>query len=175
MKKYIVLILLVVLVTNLKAQEKTSVEKNIFKINILTPGITYELGIGKKTTLNSDLNIAVVYYQNSGLKVFPYIQEQFRYYYNLEKRVGKNKNTANNSANFMAISASYYFESIGELKYLHRYDGITIAPVWGLQRTYKSNLNINLNAGIGYNFSSNSEWKGLTPVVNFTLGWVLGK
>lgn len=49
----------------------------------------------------------------------------------------------------------------------------TIAPVWGFQRTYKGNFNLGVNAGIGYNFDKYRN--EFAPVINFTLGWVIGK
>lgn len=55
------------------------------------------------------------------------------------------------------------------------YDGLTIAPVWGLQRTYENGINIALVTGAGYNFGTNQRTSGFVPVINFTLGWVLSK
>jgi hypothetical protein len=159
------------------AQDKnSSVEKNLFKLNLLTPGITYELGLAKKVTLNSDLNLGLTFFaenENSSLKLFPFIREQIRYYYNLEKRSNKNKNILNNSGNFLAVNASYYSQSLGDVKYVHGLDGFTIAPVWGLQRTFNSGINITVNTGVGYNFSSHESVNDISPIINFTLGWVI--
>jgi hypothetical protein len=45
--------------------------------------------------------------------------------------------------------------------------------VWGFQRTYKHKFNLDLNVGAGYGFSKNDS--EFVPVLNFTLGWVIGK
>jgi hypothetical protein len=178
MKNYILILVALLAFENLKAQEKTTaVEKNQFKINILSPGVTYEAGIGKNATLCTDANlsIGVSYNSNSGRKWLysPYIGEQYRYYYNLDKRNSNGKNVKNNSGNFISLSGSYYFKPIGNSEFVSVYDGFTIAPTWGLQRTYTNGININLVTGAGYNLGTNNRVAGFVPVINFTLGWVI--
>lgn len=160
-------------------EKEISVNKNLFKINLLPPGITYEHGFTNKLTLNSDVNAGISYHYNSfsgsDWIIFPYIDEQLRHYYNLEKRSLKGKRTANNSANFLAVGALYMFRGKGKYEYINDLDGFNLYSVWGLQRTYNSKININLNMGLGYNFSQFSDVRGVKPIVNFTLGWVIGK
>ncbi|WP_228515143.1 hypothetical protein [Flavobacterium sp. MR2016-29] len=49
----------------------------------------------------------------------------------------------------------------------------TIGPVWGIQRTYKRKLNIDLHLGAGVIIDQfETEF---TPIANFSLGWVIGK
>ena len=82
------LFLLLLLSSFVQAQNAPSVEKHQFKINVLLPGFVYEYGINNKNTLYSELS-AGFGYSSSGfgenLSFYPYIQEQFRHYYNLEK------------------------------------------------------------------------------------------
>lgn len=160
------------------AQDEISVNKNLFKLNILAPGVVYEAGLGKKVTLNSEFNMGVGYsydsFSGSQWFLFPFIDEQVRYYYNLEKRAKKEKRTANNSGNYIAFGSTYFFESINKNEAISDLDGLTVSTVWGLQRTYKRNFNLNLGLGVGYNFSPNENVSGVVPVVNFTLGWVIG-
>ncbi|WP_281309879.1 hypothetical protein [Flavobacterium flavigenum] len=178
MKRYIPISALLLFFVNLNAQDN-NLENNQFKINILTPGITYEKKISRNTSLSTDLNLSAGFAHNNDsrtkLLLSPYIREEFRYYYNLEKRNSKGKNTQNNSANFVALSGSYYFKPIGNSEYVSIYDGLTIAPIWGLQRTYGSGFNINIIGGAGYNFGTNDRTANFVPVINFTLGWVIGK
>lgn len=160
-------------------EKEISVNKNLFKINLLPPGITYEHGLTKKLTLNSDINAGISYhyssFSGSDWIIFPFVDEQLRHYYNLEKRALKGKRTENNSGNFLALGAMYMFRGKGKYEYINDYDGFNLYSVWGLQRTYQNNLNISINAGLGYNFSSNDNVNELSPIVNFTLGWVIGK
>jgi hypothetical protein len=176
MKKIAMLCLCLFVMMNLNAQEK-KVKSNLFKIIILSPGLNFEKGIGKKSTISSDIGSSVGFHSNnSGTEwlISPYVKEQYRLYYNLENREQKGKNISNNSGNFVAFSASYYFNPIGNSNYVSVYDGLTLAPVWGLQRTYNSGLNFTVNTGVGYNISRNNNNK-IVPVLNFSLGWIIGK
>jgi hypothetical protein len=176
MKKLIIIINLIAIST-LNAQVKSSVEKKQFKINVLLPGVVFEYGLNNKNTLYSELS-AGYGYSSSGFgenwSFYPYIQEQFRHYYNLEKRTVKGKVTSHNSGNFVAIAAYYNYKSITTNdSYSSSNSSVVIAPVWGFQRTYKHKFNLDLNMGAGYGFTKNDS--GFTPILNFTLGWVIGK
>ena len=108
------------------------------------------------------------------------MSSQFRHYYNLEKRNLKGKNIDGNSGNYIAPIASYYFRPVNvSTNFVSTSDALTLVAVWGLQRTYKSGLNINPNTGLGYNFSKDRSSyllsTNIIPVINFTLGWVLLK
>lgn len=178
MKKYMFLFLILVSFSNIFAQDTSSVEKNLFKINLLLPGVVYEHGLSKKNTLYSELSFGIGYnqsgYSGKNLSLYPNINEQFRHYYNLEKRAQKGKRTIGNSGNFLGLNAIYNFKSINSNTSANTSDAsFTIAPVWGFQRTYKHNFNLSLNGGVGYNVSKNEN--GIVPVFNFTLGWVIGK
>ncbi len=156
------------------------VAKNQFKINLLLPGFVYEHGLSDKNTLYSELSFGIGYrnsdFYGSGWSFYPTITEQFRHYYNLEKRASKGKVIAHNSGGFVALHANYNFNSISSNdSFSSSETSLTIAPVWGFQRTYKGNFNLGLNLGAGYTINSNADDSGFTPVINFTLGWVLGK
>lgn len=162
------------------AQENPSVEKNQFKINMLLPGFVYEHGFNDKNTLHSEISFGIGYrdsdFYGSEWSFYPVITEQFRHYYNLEKRATKGKVTDHNSGGFIAVHANYNFEAISTNEALSSSEtSLTIAPVWGFERTYKSNFNLGLNLGVGYNINSISDDSGFVPVLNFSLGWVIGK
>jgi hypothetical protein len=99
MKKHFITLLLLI-TSLLSAQEESipiKITENVLKVNFLYPGIAYEHALGKKTTLYTSLNFIPAYSrENKELKnwtMAPNIQEEFRYYYNLEKRAKKDKNT----------------------------------------------------------------------------------
>lgn len=157
----------------------TAVRKNQFKINMLFPGFVYEHGFSEKNTLYSEIALGLgyrynSYYNEGNVYLFPLINEQFRHYYNLEKRRTKGKRTAFNSGNYIAGNAFYNFKSISTNDEYGNYDSsFTVAALWGLQRTYKGRFNLEFNVGPGVNFDkSDTEF---VPVGNFTLGWVIGK
>ncbi|MDQ6471821.1 DUF3575 domain-containing protein [Flavobacterium sp. LHD-80] len=181
MKKNYFLLALLIAVTSIYAQDEASVSvvKNQFKINMLFPGFVYEHGLSEKNTLYSEVALGVGYqynsYHNDGnFFISPLITEQFRHYYNLEKRAAKGKRTAFNSGNYIAGQAMYNFKSISTNDEYGSYaPSFTLGAVWGLQRTYKGKFNLEFSVGPGVNFDKyDTEF---VPVGSFTLGWVLGK
>lgn len=180
-KNYLFLFFSVLLINVANAQEEAtvSVSKNQFKINfLLSPGFVYEHGFSAKNTLYSEASLLIGYrsnsvYDESTWYFIPRITEQFRHYYNLEKRAQKGKRTANNSGNFLALHANYDFQSISTNKWFNEYvPAFSAGPVWGLQRTYKGKFNIDLNIGGGI-FIDKCKTE-FTPIANFSLGWVIG-
>jgi hypothetical protein len=179
MKRKIIIIFSLMALQNLCAQNsQITVEKNLYKINLLLPGFVYEHGFSSKNTLYSEFSFGFGYrnsdFGGSTWTFYPTINEQFRHYYNLEKRAGKGKRTAGNSGNFYGLNAFYNFESINSnTDASSSYASFTVAPVYGFQRTYKHKFNLSLNGGVGYNIEKdNNEF---VPVINFTIGWVIGK
>ncbi len=177
-KHFITLLLLTTAL--LSAQEETKpikVTENLLKVNILYPGIAYEHALGKKTTLYSSLNFIPAYpIENKQLKywtVAPNIQEEFRYYYNLEKRAKKDKNTIKNTGFYFSLIAKYGLPPLGRYNSYTKIDGLTVAPTCGMQYTHKSGFNMGIGLGFGYNFSSQPTVNGTTLVNYFTIGWVL--
>jgi hypothetical protein len=177
MKKQLLILFCLLSLASINAQEKITKVKSQFKINVLLPGFVYEHGLSTKNTLYSELSSGYGYTSNGFGKTFtfyPIINEQFRHYYNLEKRAKKEKVTAHNSGGFVAVIALYNFRSISTNdNFRPANSSITISPVWGFQRTYKGNFNLDLNMGIGYNLENNNS--EIVPVLNFALGWVIGK
>ncbi|OXG03913.1 hypothetical protein BC749_105255 [Flavobacterium araucananum] len=179
-KKYLFLLCSIFFMNAVQAQEDApvSVEKNQFKINMLFPGFVYEHGFDTKNTLYSEISLGIgysysSYFNESNTYIFPMITEQFRHYYNLEKRMQKGKKTAHNSANYLAFNASYNFKPLsGDTPYFRYIPTFTVAALWGLQRTYKRKFNLEFNIGPGLSFANDTE---IVPVGNFTLGWVIGK
>ena len=174
----IIVCLFVLLVSQISySQIENKVSKNLFKLNILTPGLTYEYGISDKTTLNVDVNLSIDAAVSNGqikLLTSPFVRTQYRYYYNLDSRISKSKSVLGNSSGFIAPSISYYAKPIGDDLHVSGFDGLTLGGVWGFQKTYKFNLNIGANAGLGYNFSSNVN-STILPILNFTIAWVFLK
>lgn len=181
MKKIIIIITLVGLF-KLNAQEKIKVENHLFKVNLLLPGVVYEHGLDAKNTIYSELSTGFGFSKNSSGSTWtflPIINEQLRHYYNLEKRNLNGKKISGNSGNFLALNAIYNFKPFSTQNNSRYNDNASfvLAPVLGIQRTYTRNFNLSLNAGLGYVFHSNQTYNrnGIVPVFNFSIGWVIGK
>lgn len=161
----------------LTAQQSKKLNKNLFKMNILNPGFTLEKALTNTSTLCLDANLSFGFAIHNNQTTFlasPFLRGQYRYYYNLERRDSKGKDISNNSGGFLALNTSYYIRPIGNDVYISNYDGFTVGGVWGFQKTYKSGINLCANTGLGYNFSDQQSNKVL-PILNFTVGWAIGK
>lgn len=149
-----------------------------FSLNALAPSIEYELAITSKTTLDLDLGVGFAYNESiagSAFGIFPGFETQFRYFYNFENRLDREKKISQNSANYLALIASITGGDplIGNLRYSSDY-GILLGPAWGLQRVYDSGFKLNLNLGIGYGYNENEE-AYIAPIFGLQLGWVVSK
>ncbi len=179
-------------VTFLNAQSSKNVERGLFKLNALTPGASYELGIGKKTTLNFDLDLAFAITGGSGRStefgIFPSLNAEFRNYNNFKRRQAKGKNTSGNSGNFIS-----FYNSIQSIKPLvgnldTSFDArtyFTTGVLYGFQRTYTKGFYWNLSFGPGIFFQKQEligpgvqveeYYTDFGIVGSAKIGWVLGK
>ena len=158
--------------------QNTSVEKSQFKVVFLTPGLESEIGITSQTTLSLELTAGILYtnsFNNKDLSFYPTLESQYRFYYNLEKRARKGKRVAYNSGNYIALFGRIQTGKalIGKTDFLHDYTFL-IGPTWGFQRTYKKGFNLAVDLGVVYGFNDIGG-KGILPVANIKLGWVLNK
>ncbi|WP_074408293.1 MULTISPECIES: DUF3575 domain-containing protein [Aquimarina] len=178
MKRTLTAIFLLITIIISAQSNSVSVKDHMFKINILTtPGIEYEVGLGKNTTLDFRLGTGFAYASRNGngrYGIFPSVEGAYRYYYNFKRRTQKGKNTSKNSANYIALTTLFTSGDpiIGDIQTNIDYYA-RIGPVWGFQRTYNSNLNLGLELGLGYGF--NNEESFLRPIIGFRLGWTFGK
>ncbi|MEE9361506.1 MAG: hypothetical protein V3U92_02800 [Cellulophaga sp.] len=177
MKKYFFAVLFLCSFYTLPAQSNYNVEKQQFKISILNPGFGYEVATGENTTVDLRLGTGLALRGASNVKtefgIFPFFEGQYRWYYNFNRRKGKGKRTAHNSANYLALSSTLVSGKplLGNLEGNEGYWG-NVGPVYGLQRTYKRGFNLNLEFGFGYSFDNLGN-SGISPKIGFALGWVL--
>lgn len=177
MKKLLLLSFCLFSFVSINAQDQPFVENGMLSVNFLLPGLEYETGLSNKTTL--DLRTGIGFGLSGGSDrdteygIFLNAHAQYRYYYNFNKRLDKNKNIANNSANYLALNASFGFGEpiIGDLQVSPNLSGV-VGPVWGLQRYYNSGFKLDLNLGGGYGFNDLGE-SFFSPIIGIKLGWLL--
>lgn len=176
MKKLLLLSFCFFTFSSINAQNQPSVEDGLFSVNILTPGLEYEYGLTNSTTLDLSVGSGFAYRKGTfgeGFGVYPVFGVQYRYYYNLNKRLEKGKNISNNSGNYIALSGTVQGGKpiIGDLEFTEGYFGV-IGPVWGLQRYYGAGFKLDLNLGAGYGFNE-SGGSFFSPIIGLKLGWRL--
>ncbi|MCF6296820.1 MAG: hypothetical protein L3J08_02370 [Flavobacteriaceae bacterium] len=147
MKYFIITLTIYFFSYNCYAQTENSIEetKNNFVINILNPSLDYEWAIGKKSILSTGIGIGLSgAYRGLTLSnkneftyiITPFIDIQYKYIYNRNKRVDKGKSISFNSGNFLSFRAISRGNSISGS--IERTDSIdfAIGPTWGIQRSY---------------------------------------
>ena len=155
-----------------------NVEDALFKINALVPGASYELGLGKNTTVNFEVRLNVGARGGSGVDtkvgILPGAQIDFRYFTNFNRRRSKEKNISGNSGNYLAVGNQFLFGDavIGNLDYSSSLNHIAWIA-YGIQRTRPKGFYWGVSFGPGlYTDDFDSEF---TLFADLRLGWVLKK
>lgn len=140
--------------------DSSYLQDNFVSLNLILPGVSFEKKIGKNSTLYSSAGITTSYSINQSLKesgfsgetrafVNPFIELNYRNYYNFERRIKKSKNVKHNSANYFGVLGTYVFNPIGDNNNA-KINYFELGPVWGFQRVYQSGFYLDLNLGLGY-------------------------
>jgi len=177
MKKNIFLSVILLSAFYLNAQSVKHVEDGLFKVNALAPGISYELGVADKTTLN--LEAFLGFALNGGTEretrfgLYPGVEADVRQYINFNRRLNKGKNISGNSGNYIAFLNQLQLGTpiIGDLEYAsdYFYNG---ALVYGIQRTYRKGFYWGLAFGPG--IFVDDFYKDAGILIDVRLGWVVG-
>ena len=151
----------------IKAQDAAEVE-NVFKVNVLTPGLSYETRIGKKQTLYTEAYLALFFAfsyssnfgSNADFRTFPSLDLAYRFYYNGSRRAGRGLTTSMNSMNYFTFvyTPTFYKEQISinsetekKIRVQH-----TMGIAWGVQRNYNNCISLDAFIGPGCSISTSS-------------------
>ena len=164
-------------------KENQSDVTNVAKVTIINPGFSFEQRIGKHQTLYGQvfMNTAFSFNYSStfggSTKVYfdPAVTLQYRYYYNINRRLNAEKRIDMNSLNYVGAVWETVFskQNIGQ----RNYDELKARPinkvgvVWGFQRNYKSRFSLDVNVGPGYLFAKQTtSYIYANPTVKETIG-----
>lgn len=178
MKKSLLFVAVILLSVNSFGQRTSPQTNSQFSANLLMPSLEYEWSIGTNSTLDFLLGAGFAYrktFDKSDYAVFPAFQTQYRYFYNLHKRLEKGKKVSENSGNYITALAEITSGNpiLGGLTSQADY-AIVVGPAWGLQRVYNSGFKLNLNLGAGYGFNDIGE-SYFSPFIGLQLGWLIAK
>ena len=151
-------------------------ERHQFKLNLLSPGFTYELGLFKNQSVSSNLGLATATYVE-GYVFGLAMNNRYRYYHNFNRRDRLGKNTSGNSGNYIAAAQAIFFSQLRISTNVEGPDDFNLGfygMVYGIQRTYEKGFNFNLEVGAGY-YRGDGVPDGYGPLLNFTFGWVATK
>lgn len=85
----------------------------------------------------------------------PSVNVEPRWYYNLESRANKGRNTKNNAGNFVGLSFKYLPDwfTVSNDNNRNISDQILLIPKWSIRRNIgQSNFNYEAGAGLGYQY-----------------------
>jgi len=151
-------------------------ERHQFKLNLLSPGFTYELGLFKNQSVSTNLGLATATYEE-GYVLGLAMNNRYRYYHNFNRRDRLGKNTSGNSGNYIAAAQAIFFSQLRISTNVEGPDDFNLGfygMVYGIQRTYEKGFNFNLEVGAGY-YKGDGVPDGYGPLINFTFGWVATK
>lgn len=169
--------LIIAFTCGVKAQDTTvsRVESGQLLLDLIMPGIVYEVGVGHESTLAFKGGIGLSSYDEdlfhpNELKLGYNFIGAYRYYYNFNRRDQKGKNTTFNSANYIGLHTS--LSKSFNPRYEDEVAAFYAGPVWGFQRTYNGRINLRLALGLGYTNTAGGE---LSAIGDFGFGIRLGQ
>ncbi|TXK78607.1 hypothetical protein [Mesonia sp. K4-1] len=179
MKKVLFIVLSLIIFQEIAAQNNvdSSYTENVFRINFLNPGVEYEYAVTNTSTLSGGLGVTYggsypdLSGGGSGFRylITPFLDLQYKHFYNFKKRLAKNKNTAHNSGNF--ISGRFYTrgETIeSNFDRTSNYD-FAVGPTWGLQRSY-GKFHLLFDVGTIYYFDTKGNGNWFPIMIQLNIG-----
>ncbi len=179
-KEYLLFIALFFVYYKIISQEKQV--KEIFRINVINPGIEYEIPAGRSSTISfgTGIGYSVAYPHSSfggrpGIisSFNPFLDIQYKWFYNFDKRKDKGLKIDNNSGNFISGRVLTRAESLfGNSSGTENLD-FAVGPTWGIQRNYGKRLNFLFDLGPIYYFDINGRSGFFPLMVQVNLGFNL--
>jgi hypothetical protein len=182
MKSQLLLLSLIISLAGL-TQEKSNDLNNVLRINVLSPGIEFEMPLSERSTLAANTGIGIqgsylhLDYTNSGITYYiaPFLDVTYKKLYNRESRLSKNKNLDYNSGNYWGIRLLTNFKEIESHNVLRKdKTSFALGPTWGIQRAY-GKTHLLFDIGSVYYFDTKGN-NGFFPVMlQLNLGFNIKK
>lgn len=153
-----------------------NLEKHQFKIDLFSPGISYEFGLFKNVSGSLGLGLGYATYEE-GYAIGLTLHTRVRYYHNFNRRIAMDKNVSGNSGNYIAAARSIFFSQLRLSTNIEGPDDFNLGVygvTYGIQRTYENGFNFNAELGAGY-YQGDGVPSGYGPLLNVTFGWVATK
>lgn len=159
-----------------KTFDLVNLERHQVRFDLLSPGLSYELGLFRNQSISTGLGFATATYEE-GYALGLTMNNRYRYYHNFQRRIDNDKNVSGNSGNYIAAAQAIFFS---QLRVSTNIDGPKdfnlgfYGMVYGIQRTYKSGFNFNAELGAGL-YKGDGVPDGYGPLIHLTFGWVATK
>lgn len=139
--------------------QNASVEQSTYGIQtgFLGVWIHNEAKLSNQIALRSELGLDTgiwggSYYNKTGFLLAPVLTVEPRWYYNLNKRIDKDRRIDGNSGNFIALKTSYHPDwfVISNYDNVRVISDISIVPTWGIRRNVGGHFTYETGIGVGY-------------------------
>lgn len=161
MIKRILLIITLFFTFSLSTQAQEAVEKSVsgVQVGFLGAWVYHEARLADQFALRTEIGldasgfISNPFTEAARYAFAPEFTIEPRYYYNISKRAGKQKNTTANAANFISLKTTYTPDwfVISNKDNVYVDNLISVVPTWGMRRNIgRSNFNYELGFGLGY-------------------------
>ncbi len=172
--RLVFVVLFLVFQCRIQAQSDKNVEGSQLQLGLPLPSVLYEIGTSKNATASLEVITGFGLRGCSGCTtnygIYPILRGQYRYYYNMERRLAKGKRIAGNSGNYIAGTLVYQNGNpiIGDLAIESAF---VVGPVYGIQRTYRRGFFYRLEGGLGY--YEGDFGRGATLILGARIGWAI--
>lgn len=159
--------------------QKTSVEKSMYGVQSGLFGVfAYnESKLTDNIALRSEIGMLMGVFGGSsyskvGYVFTPTFSVEPRYYYNLKRRIKKDKNIQHNSGNFISLKTNFN----PDLFTISNHNGsisnhITTALSYGLRRTFAKHFDYEFTTGLGYLYDFDDKKGGAHFNIGFRVGY----
>ena len=182
MKKLSILALLALFTMTTYGQEsKTYKTEKVWRVNFLNPGLELELPTGDYSTFSTELGIGYgggypdLTYGGSGFIyiIAPFLDLQQKWFYNINKRIRKNRTVENNSGNFISARFLTRGNSIADNVYRTSDFDFAFSGTWGIQRKYGERFHLLFDIGPEYYFDTKGNGNIFPITFQLNLGFDL--
>lgn len=159
--------------------------EKIWRVNFLNPAVELEVPTGMYSSFSAALGVGygggfpgLTLHNGDGGFIYiisPFGELQQKWYYNLNKRHSKGRNTVNNSGNFVSIRFISRGHSIAENVIRSSNFDFAIGPTWGIQRKWGKNFHFLFDIGAQYYFDTKGHGNFFPIIVQLNIGLDLKK
>lgn len=152
--------------------------EKVWRINFINPGTELEIPTGKSSTFSAELGVGYggsypeLSSSGNGWRylISPFLDLQHKWFYNLEKRMQKERNIQNNSGNFLSIRLLSRGKHIKSNFTRTSNLDFAFGPTWGIQRSF-GKLHLLCDVGTIYYFDTkgNGNWFPIMLQLNIGL------
>lgn len=179
----LVIFIISVLFTSLTYSQNPETYKTeeVWRVNFLNPGFEMELPTGNYSTFSTGIGVGYggsypdLTYGAPGFVyiIAPFLDLQHKWFYNINKRIRKEKSVSNNSGNFISARLLTRGPSIAENVTRTSDFDFAFGPTWGIQRKYGERFHLLFDVGPQYYMDTEGNGNIFPIMFQLNLGFDL--